>query len=139
MSKQIISKTVFLNYTNTQQASANIDVDFPVRKIVVKPIVSYIDGSAHSWLAIYAMKSSIVNDEVIGMCGGNFTLITVGADISNTLDTYQGSSSLVFQFTNPRNISGKYNFTLGAIDNLGLSGTDVPVANSFAVTFEFHE
>lgn len=137
--KQILSKTVFVNYANTQKATATIDVPFKVRKIVVKPIASYIDGAVNSWLNIYAMTSSIVGGEVIGMCGGSFTNITVGVDVSNVNNPYQASSSIVFQFQNPKQISGSYDFILGAIDNLGLPGTDVPVANSFAITFEFHE
>jgi len=136
---QILSKTIFLNYVGTQSASALLDVPFAVRKIVVKPIVSYIDGAAHSWLSIYAMSSDLVNGEVIGMCGGSHTIITVGADVSNVNNPFNGGSDVVFQFANPKNISGSYKFTLGAVDNLGLSGTDVPVANSFAVTFEMHE
>lgn len=139
MSKQIISKTIFLNYVNSQTATAQIDVSFPVSKIIVKPIASYIDGSVNSWLNIYAMSSNLVSDEVIGLCGGSHTLITVGADISNVNNPFQASQDIKFQFQSPRNITGQYKFTLGAIDNLGVSGTDVPVANSFAVTFEFHE
>lgn len=139
MSKQILSKTIFLNYVNTQKATANIDVPFQVGKIVVKPIASYIDGAVNSWLSIYAMRSNIVDNEVIGMCGGSFTIITVGVDVSNVNNPFQASNSIIFQYKDPRNISGRYIFELGAIDNLGLGGTDVPVSNSFAVTFEFHE
>lgn len=138
MEKQILSKTVFLNYVNSQKATSFVECSFPVRKIVVKPIASY-QSEANAWLAMYSMTSNLVGGESLGICGGSYSHVNVAADINSVNIPYQATQPVIFKFSQPKQISGTYTFILGDIANMGLAGTNIPVAASFALTLEFHE
>jgi hypothetical protein len=136
------NRTVLLAFTDTTwTASTNLNINFPVKEIVVRGI-SYVDGNLSVATAALNSMALLYSDLV----GGNYlgvvdmaSVSTGGAVITNTHIQSSVGSTLRYAYRTPQNVSGLYTFSLRGFDGLTYAGAYAGAGTKYqmAIQLEF--
>lgn len=146
MEKQITTRCVNLAYAANTSVRTFINIPFKVGKIVVKSIVSSLDVG-DDWGAaapgtFYEMKSDLVQNNTLGICGGTFYVLDTWdgvAAVANHINLpYESSIEIIYKYPNSIDVNNTYTFTVGDVTNNGVPNLIAPTA-VFSVILEFHE
>jgi len=130
--KRIYNVNLLLHWNTNSSITKNINVPFPCRKVVIKPVIhNFTDNGAGGGPTPYEfirITSNLVSDNLGEGTVGVILPIVYSTGGNHSL------SGFTYMFDSPRIVSGSFRF-----NSMQLDGTADPLAYDSFICMEFYE